>query len=73
MATTVDNPNRTVTELGQSYLAKPFDRQALLDAVLSALAIGGSVDTKPGYGERAVFWGATRADQEVGVRAGNLL
>lgn len=67
MATTADNPKRTMADLGQSYLAKPFDRQALLDAVLSALATGGSVDTKPGYGDRAVFWGATRTDREVGV------
>ena len=74
MATTVHTPHRTVTALGQSYLPKPFDRQALLDrrpgrglfgvatrAESSALPTGGPVDTRPGCGDRAVFWGASPA------------
>ena len=69
MATTVHTPHRTVTALGQSYLPKPFDRQALLDAVFSALPTGGPVDTRPGCGDRAVFWGAARAESEIGVAA----
>ena len=70
MATTVDDSHRDLTDLGQSYLPKPFDRQALLDAVLSALPIDGSNDIQPGNGDRAVFWGAARdADREVGATA----
>ena len=70
MATTVDDPHRDLTDLGQSYLPKPFDRQALRDAVLSALPVDGSIDTRPGHGDRAVFWSAAReADRVVGATA----
>ena len=69
MAPSVEQAHHTSTDLGQSYLPKPFDRQALLDAVLSALPTSGS-ETLPPYGDRAVFWGATRDDREVGAVAG---
>ena len=63
MATIVEHTH-TSTDVAQPY---PFDRQALLDAVLSVLPTGGSADTQPRYGDRAVFWGAARDEREVRV------
>ena len=70
MTTRTDRAAGAATDLRQSYLPKPFDRQTLLDALLSALPTAGVVEAQPDDGDRAVFWGAVQADQrQVGVGA----
>ena len=61
--------NGDSTDLGQSYLVKPFDRQTLVDAVQAALPHD-RVDAQAEYGDRAVFWGAVQAGTEAGTGVG---
>ena len=61
--------NGDSTDLGQSYLVKPFDRQTLVDAVQAALPHD-RVDAQAEYGDRAVFWGAVQAGTGAGTEAG---
>lgn len=63
MTTHADTAADAATDLRQSYLPKPFDRETLLNAILSALPTAGRLEAQPEDGDRAVFWGAVQTDQ----------